>query len=143
MITGCGKKEDPAILEDLIVKDAEIIDEPNEEIPVPTDIDIQLLQRENGLYTYSIAIVGDQTITTGMPYIVEKSIEDDKWEIVELDLMFTMQLIIVDSDNPFTQDIDVSMLEPGIYRIYKNLMDENGEPLDDIYLEFEIFEASK
>lgn len=102
-------------------------------------IDVKLLDKEDNLYAYVIEINGDRSIQTGMPYTIEKLNEDEEWEAIDLDLIFTMQLVHVDKNNPFTQDIDVSPLDDGTYRISKSLLDEDGDVIEDVgTIEFEI-----
>ena len=147
LLTGCFGGKDKEISEGIEtpeIIEEEVEDEIIEEVVISNGGSTGLSKRDNDVYSYSISTTGGFVIQTGMPYTIEKLNESNEWEMLDLELMFTMQIIIIDSENPLTQDIDVSSLEVGKYRVYKDLMDGDGEPIERLgTIEFDILEEEK
>lgn len=103
--------------------------------------EVLLTVKNEDTLIYEIKTFNDHIIETGRPYSIEKLSDNNKWELLDLELMFTMELILIDKDNPFSQEIDISELDTGDYRISKHLMDEEGNPIENLgVIEFEILD---
>lgn len=103
--------------------------------------DISLTLNDENTLIYEIKTYNDHIIGTGRPYTIEKINDKGEWEMIDLDLMFTMELIVVDESNPFSQEIDISELEIGEYRVDKHLMDEEGDSIENLgAIKFEILD---
>ncbi|SEN71452.1 hypothetical protein SAMN04488134_101712 [Amphibacillus marinus] len=66
---------------------------------------------------------GPTSLTLGMHYAIEQKI-DDQWYVVPLDLAFIEIAIMLAPGQSHEQDVDLSELEPGNYRVIKNIQAE-------------------
>lgn len=142
MVTGCSKDPDPAPNNEIVendpiveIKEEEEIEKEDEAIdPIEdaSDKDFHLSVDPENVFTYAIVPAEDTIYQTGMPYTVERLNEAGEWENVELDMVFTMQIVIVEKENPFYQTIDLSEMDPGTYRISKSILNEAGEVIDGL-----------
>lgn len=142
VVTGCSKDVEPA-QSDPIVESDPIIDiiEPEKDEDINSEEDLSdrdadskflLTMEADNVFTYAILPAEGTVYQTGMPYTVDRLNKNGEWERVKLDMMFTMQIVIVDSENPFYQTVDMTDMEPGTYLISKSILDENGEVVDEL-----------
>ena len=79
----------------------------------------------------------DSLISFGRPYMFEQ-FKEGQWSEYPLELAFTLELIIIDPGKTFDQSVLIDKLEPGKYRILKNIRIENKDISIKLVKEFEI-----
>lgn len=95
-------------------------------------IHTDLTLKEDGVYVYKVTVSGDTVVQVGREYKVEKLVGEELWEEVDLGIAFTQEIIEINSDNPFSQEINVSELGLGEFRISKIIMDLSGKQIKNI-----------
>ncbi len=91
--------------------------------------------------TLFITNVGLNRITLGDMYEIQKK-DDEFWVVVPPSLhhndIWDMYLALLDSGNVFRQEVTIDKLEPGLYKIRKEVFDEVTRELSTLIVEFEI-----
>lgn len=102
---------------------------------------VKLIIKDDDTLIYEMSTEGDTNLQAGRNFTVEKLNDNDQWEMLDLNLNFTMDLVIISSDSPFSQEIDISELEAGNYRVTKSLLDSEGQVIENFgTIEFEILD---
>jgi len=91
--------------------------------------------------TLFITNVGLNRITLGDMYEIQKK-DGGFWVVVPPSLhhndIWEMYLALLDSGNVFRQEVTIDKLEPGLYKIRKEVFDEVPRELSTLIVEFEI-----
>lgn len=138
LVSGCANQVEGS---DHISSDEKVIIKDTIEEDYKDMYNVSLTVKDQDTLIYEISTLKDFIIQTGRSYTVEKLNDIGQWDMIDLELMFTMEMIIVKSDSPFSQEIDISKFEDGEYRVSKHLMDGEGKLIDGLgTIEFEILD---
>ncbi|WP_017470515.1 immunoglobulin-like domain-containing protein [Amphibacillus jilinensis] len=78
--------------------------------------------------TLTVKNYGPTQLMLGMHYAIEKKI-DDEWKVVPLDLAFIEIAIILGPGDSHQQSIEIAELEPGEYRVIKDIQAETYQDI--------------